>query len=63
MANGSAGISNWRNDMVEFIIIAVLALYCGWVIRKKVKDIKAGGCGCGCSGCAGCTSCGTREEE
>lgn len=42
--------------MVEILIIAVLAVYCGWIIKKKVTDMKAGRCGCGCGGCDGCVS-------
>lgn len=42
--------------MVEILIIVVLAVYCGWIIKKKITDIKAGGCGCGCGGCDGCAS-------
>lgn len=47
--------------MVEILIIAVLALYCGWVVKKKIQDIRAGKCSCGCSGCDGCSAC--REYE
>ncbi|MFW5630254.1 FeoB-associated Cys-rich membrane protein [Acetivibrio ethanolgignens] len=47
--------------MVEILIITVLVVYCGWVVTKKIKDIKAGKCSCGCSGCDGCSSC--REYE
>ena len=31
-------------------------------IRKKHRDIKNGGCGCGCSGCSGKNSCGSRTK-
>lgn len=47
--------------MVEILIITVLVVYCGWVVAKKIKDIKAGKCSCGCGGCDGCSSC--REYE
>lgn len=36
-------------------IVLVIALYCGFVIRRKIRNAKAGRC-CGCSGCPG--SCG-----
>ena len=35
------------------IIVALIAIYCFRVIRKKVKDIKRGKfCDCGCQDCA-----------
>ncbi len=40
--------------MAEFLLIAILAVYCGWVLIKKGKDIREGGCGCGCGSCMGC---------
>ena len=40
--------------MVEILIITVLVVYCGWVVAKKIKDIKAGKCSCGCGGCSSC---------
>lgn len=34
--------------MTEIVILAVIALYGGWVIRRKVKKIRAGQfCDCG----------------
>ena len=37
---------------ITVIILAVIALYCFWVIRKKVKDVKKGKfCSCGCQDC------------
>lgn len=39
--------------MWTLIIIAVLAAYCAVIIRKKVKDVKAGKfCSCGCESCS-----------
>lgn len=35
------------------VIVLLIVLYAFFVIRKKHKDIKNGGCGCGCSGCSG----------
>lgn len=40
--------------MAEIMIAAALAAYCGWVAVKKIKDLKAGKCGCGCGDCQGC---------
>ncbi|WP_167958309.1 FeoB-associated Cys-rich membrane protein [Anaerosporobacter faecicola] len=38
--------------MVSILIVAAIVAYAGFVIRKKVKDIKEGKyCSCGCSGC------------
>ena len=35
---------------VTIILAAAVAVYAGFVIRKKVKDIKNGKfCGCGCT--------------
>ncbi|WP_310604987.1 FeoB-associated Cys-rich membrane protein [Anaerosporobacter sp.] len=44
--------------MASIIIIAVVALYAAVVIRKKVKDMKAGKfCNCGCSDCPSANKC------
>lgn len=38
--------------MIEWIILGLILLYSGWVIYKKVKDVKKGKyCSCGCSDC------------
>ncbi len=43
---------------MPYIIGALLALYTGYVIYKKVKDIKAGKfCSCGCSDCPSKSKC------
>ena len=49
--------------MIDFIIIAVIALIVGGVIFKLVRDRRAGksGCGCGCDGCAMKDSCHTEK--
>ena len=48
--------------MIAGIVIGVLiALYAGFVIVKKVKDIKQGRfCSCGCDSCPGCKVKGRR---
>lgn len=36
------------------VIVALIIVYCLWVIRGRIRRIKAGKyCGCGCSHCAG----------
>lgn len=38
--------------LVEILILIGITGYSGWVIKKKISDIKNGtGCGCGCSEC------------
>ncbi len=45
--------------MVEFVIAAVIIGYTGFVVYKRVKDLKAGKSCCGgCSGCAAKEKCG-----
>ena len=47
-------------NAANIVIIAVLALAVALVIRKLVRDKRAGksSCGCGCSNCSGaCNSC------
>lgn len=37
---------------ITIILIALITVYCFWVIRKKVKDAKRGKfCSCGCQDC------------
>lgn len=43
--------------MTELIIGAVIIGYSGFVIYKKVKDLKAGK-----SCCGGCSGCGARDK-
>lgn len=45
-------------NAANIIIIAVLALAVALVIRKLVRDKRAGksSCGCGCSNCSGACS-------
>ena len=42
--------------IINALLIAGLSCYSGYVIRKKVRQIKRGECGCceGCSGTCGC---------
>ena len=70
MGSNYGGISNWKPNYVEIakrgwtmtgtiinaLLIAGLSCYSGYVIRKKVRQIKRGECGCceGCSGACGC---------
>jgi hypothetical protein len=43
---------------MEIIIGAIIALYAGFVIRKKIKDAKAGNfCGGSCGNCSGEVKC------
>lgn len=44
--------------MGSIIIIAFIVIYSGFVILKKIKDIKAGKfCSCGCENCPSKSSC------
>ena len=51
-----------RYMIAGIVIVLLIALYAFLVIRKKHRDIKNGGCGCGCSGCSGKNSCGSRTK-
>lgn len=43
---------------MPYIIGALIAIYVGYIIYKKVKDIKAGKfCSCGCNDCSSKTKC------
>ena len=56
MCGTSFGIFwNRRNMAVTILLAAAVAVYAGFVIRKKVKDIKNGKF-CSCSGT--CRECG-----
>lgn len=52
-----------RYMIAGIVIVLLIVLYAFLVIRKKHRDIKNGGCGCGCSGCSGKNSCGSRTKE
>lgn len=44
------------------IIVVLLVLYCAWVIRRKVRQVKNGQyCSCGCAGCT--KNCGTNSKK
>lgn len=44
--------------IVEIIIVALIVLYAGYVIYKKVKDMKKGKfCNCGCEECPSNSKC------
>ena len=45
------------------VIVLLIVLYAFLVIRKRHRDIKNGGCGCGYSGCSGKNSCESRTKE
>ncbi len=50
-------------NLVNIVLIAVLALVVGWLIRGMIRDKKAGKSSCGgscasCGACAGCSACG-----
>lgn len=40
-------------NLVEILIIAVLAVAVFFALRRMIRMRKSGGCGCGC-GCADC---------
>lgn len=51
---------------MEIIIILAIVLYSSWVIKRKIKAIKAGkfDCGGSCAGCSGCSgSCGVTPQK
>lgn len=35
----------------DIIIVAVIVAYCLFVVARRFRKSKEGGCGCGCSGC------------
>ncbi|WP_455715610.1 FeoB-associated Cys-rich membrane protein [Anaerosporobacter sp.] len=50
--------------MISIIIVALILLYAAFVIRKKVKDIKAGKfCNCGCSECPSSNKCHSNKTK
>ncbi len=44
------------SNVVNIVLIAVIAIVCGLVIRSMIRDRKAGksSCGCDCGSCSGC---------
>ena len=42
-------------NLVNIVILAVLAVTVGFVIRGMIRNKKAGKSSCGCSGCSGCS--------
>ncbi len=47
--------------MVAIIIVALIGVYSGWVIYKKIKDAKEGKfCSCNCDGCS--SSCKSKNS-
>ncbi|MBR5509263.1 MAG: FeoB-associated Cys-rich membrane protein [Lachnospiraceae bacterium] len=47
---------------VSVLIVLLIAVYCFWVIRKKVKDAKNGRfCSCGCQDCS--SKCNSFSEK
>lgn len=48
-------------NMASIIIVVAIVIYAAFVIRKKVKDMKAGKfCSCGCSDCPSSKKCHTK---
>lgn len=46
------------------IIVLFIAIYAGFVIRKKYKDVKKGKfCNCGCSDCPSGAVCHGKKED
>ncbi len=64
-------MSAWLSaNLINIVLIAVLALVVGLLIRGMIRDRKAGKSSCGgncaacgacggCSGCSGCARCGS----
>ena len=46
-------------NLVNLVIVAVLALIVGFAIRSMIRDRKAGksSCGCSCASCGACSAC------
>jgi hypothetical protein len=50
--------------MISIIIVALIILYAIFVIRKKVKDVKAGKyCNCGCLDCPTASKCHSKQAK
>ncbi len=43
--------------MINWVIGAVVIGLMALALRKTIKNAKAGGCGCGCSGCSSADKC------
>lgn len=57
-------MSQRRFLKVTIIIVALIVLYVGYVIYKKIKDIKAGKfCNCGCSDCPSSRKCNSHNKK
>lgn len=61
-------MSAWLSaNLINIVLIAVLALVVGLLIRGMIRDRKAGKSSCGgncaacgaCGGCSGCARCGS----
>ena len=51
-------------NLINIVLIAVIALITGLLIRSMIRDKKAGKSSCGgncagCGACSGCSTCGT----
>ena len=51
-------------NLINIVLVAVIALITGLLIRSMVRDKKAGKSSCGgncasCGACSGCSTCGT----
>ena len=38
-------------NTADIIIILILAVVVALAVRRYIKQLKSGGCGCGCEGC------------
>ncbi|MDO5119467.1 MAG: FeoB-associated Cys-rich membrane protein [Coriobacteriales bacterium] len=47
-------------NLMDVLIIAVVALAVGFAIRSMIRRQQSGGCGCGCDGCASRAGCPKR---
>ena len=52
------------NNLINILIIAVIALVVGLVIRGMIQDKKAGKscCGCNCASCGACSRCASEHK-
>ena len=50
---------HWGDLTVAGILLAVVAL----IVFRMVRNRRAGGCGCGCSGCGARDLCGRRPDD
>lgn len=49
--------------MGDFIVLAAIAVVCGFVIRSMIKKRKKGSSCCGCSGCDRNGRCDMQNKE